>query len=167
MKLVKFSNAAPLSLLLVPLLLVVPAAYASEGQEGSRDSGTFTTTIVTATTPFSSGGYTLYYFTATAVFSGAISGNAVASLYLLVAPSGTDVALGTLTCGSCSLNGQTGTLSTVFTAQGTFGGSGTGTAPWVGSGGLAGFHALGTFQFVTTATGFTGPYQLHLNSHEE
>ena len=166
MKLVKFSKAS-LSLLLVPLLLVVPAAYASEGQDGAKDSGTFVTTILTATTPFSSGGYTLYFFTGTSVFTGAITGNAVDTFYLLVAPSGTDVALGTVTCGACSFDGQTGTLYTVFTAQGTFGGSGTGTAPWVGSGGLAGFHALGTFQFVTTATGFQGPYQLHLNSHEE
>jgi hypothetical protein len=48
----------PLSLLLVPLLLLIPGASASTKMVGS---GTFTATITSATTLYSNGGTTLFF----------------------------------------------------------------------------------------------------------
>lgn len=157
------NKAGPLSLLLVCLLvLVAPAAYASTSTTGS---GTFTATIASSTTVFSQGGFTLYFFTGSDVFTGTIAGTGSFTLHLLAFPSGAAFGAGSVTC-SCTVGGKAGTVNILFTSKGTFGGPGSGQGVVIGSGGLAGLHGHSTFQYVTTATGFTGPYQVQFEFDE-
>jgi hypothetical protein len=150
------STAALYSLLLLlPLLLLIPAAGASTRMTGS---GTFNATATTFTTVASYGGYTLYYAAGPDVFTGILTGTGSFTLYLLVSPSGAAVGMGTLTC-PCVVDGQAGTFYSEYTNHGTFGGSGVGQNPFTVSGGQIELHGTGTFQYVSTATGFTGPYQ--------
>ncbi|MDA4118718.1 MAG: hypothetical protein OK455_10295 [Thaumarchaeota archaeon] len=152
----KLNKAALFSMLLIPLLLLLPSAYASPQMSGS---GTFTATVTSETVVHLPSGNTVYTLSGPDVFTGIISGTATFAITLLVHPSGADSGRGTVTC-PCSVNGQTGTINIRFTSKGTFGGSGSGHFTDTGSGGLADFHAVGNFQFVTTSTGFSGPYQL-------
>jgi hypothetical protein len=152
----KFNKAALLSLPIMSLLLLVPGAYASPPVTGS---GTFNATVATETVVHSDNGNTLYQFTGQDDFTGTETGTGPFTLSLLVHSSGADTGSGTITC-SCTVGGQTGTINIQFTSSGTFGGSGDGHFEDTGSGGLAGYHGVGVFQFVTTATGFTGPYQI-------
>jgi hypothetical protein len=167
----KFTTAISLSLLLVPLLVLLPAASASTPSKflpaGSastptptKGGGAFNATIFTTTTVASFGGYTLYYFTGIDVLTGTETGTTTFTYNLLVYPSGHDVGSGALTCASCTVNGKTGVLNIPLISQGTFGGSGVGQFEATGSGGLAGYRAVGTFQLVTTAWGFEGTYAL-------
>jgi len=159
-------NKALTSLLLIPLLLLLPAAYASPPVSGS---GTFTATVTSATVVHTDDdGNTLYKFSGPDVFTGTISGTGAFTVYLLVRPSGADTGRGTVTC-PCSIGGQAGVISSQFTSMGTFGGPGIGHFVDTGSGGLDGLHAVGTFQFVTTSTGFAGPYQIeyHFDNQDE
>ena len=152
----RFNKAALLSLPLIPLLLLVPGAFASPPVAGS---GTFTATTSSLTIVHSNDGNTLYFATGSIVFTGTLVGTGTFTLRLLVHPSGASEATGSNSC-LCSVNGQKGTIDSQFASSGTFGGSGAGQIEEDGSGGLAGFHAVGDFQFITTATGFTGPYQI-------
>jgi len=160
LKISKFNKAALLSLPVMSLLLLVPAAYASPPATGS---GTFNATVTSETVVHSDNGNTLYRFTGQDDFTGTQTGTGPFTLTLLVHSSGADTGSGTVTC-SCIVGGQTGTIDIQFTSSGTFGGTGDGHFEATGSGGLAGYHAVGDFQFVTTATGFTGPYQLEYHS---
>jgi hypothetical protein len=146
-----------LSLLLVPLFLIIPAASASTTTTGSG-SGTFTATVAVQTTVFTHGGVTLYYLAGPDVLTGIETGTATFTLDLLVFPSGHDVGAGSFTCTPCTFNGQTGTFTVRFTSEGTYGGSGTGQGILTGSGSLTGLTGHATFSFSTTSTGFTGPY---------
>src|SRR6266480_3395730 len=154
---IMFDKAAPLSLLLIPLILLVPAtAFASDLTTGS---GNFVATITSATTVFSSGGYTLYHYSGPDVLTGTETGTGTFTIYLLVFPSGASAGVGSVTC-PCTVGGRTGTLSIHFTTQGTSTGTGTGQGSVTGSGGLEGLHGDLTFQYIATGTGFSGPYQV-------
>jgi hypothetical protein len=155
----KFNKVIPLSLLIVPLLLVLPAASAATPPQ-VKGYGTFTATVTSATTLSSFGGYTLYRFSGPDVLTGTETGTGWFALSLFVFPSGHDVGSGTVTCTSCTVSGVTGNFIIKFASEGTYGGSGHGTGQASGSGGLKGFHGVVTYSFVTTETGFTGPYQL-------
>jgi hypothetical protein len=155
----RFSKALPLSLLLVPLLLL-PAATASSPPP-MKGSGTFNVVVATDTTLYSYGGYTIYYITGPTVLTGTETGNATIEFSLLVYPSGHDVAQGSYTCESCMVNGVAGSFMAQFVSQGTYGGPSAGHNVQTGtSGGLVGFHGIASFQSFTTETGFAGPYQL-------
>ena len=154
---IKLNKAAPLSLLLILVLLVVPTTvFASELTTGS---GNFAATITSATTVFSSGGYTLYHDSGPDVLTGTEAGTGTFTIYLLVFPSGASVGAGSVTC-PCAVAGRTGTLRIEFTTQGTPTGTGTGQGTVTGSGGLEGLHGHVTFQYVATGEEFSGPYQV-------
>jgi hypothetical protein len=146
----------PLGVIAILTFSAIPWVYASPPQNGS---GTFIATVTSASVVHNNDGTTLYLFSGPDVFAGTISGTGTFTVFLLVHPDGSDTGRGTVTC-PCLFNGQAGTVNSIFTSSGTFGGSGVGHFEDTGSGGLAGLHAVGDFQFVTTSTGFAGPYQL-------
>jgi hypothetical protein len=152
----KFRIALPLSLLILPLLLLVPAASAQTTMKGY---GTFTATITSATVISTYKGYTTYTFNGSDVFQGVGTGTAAFQLVLVVAPNGHDMFTGNFVCSACTYAGVAGTFSESFVGHGIFGGNGEGQGMITGSGGLTGLTAVDKFQSTSTATGFTGAYE--------
>jgi hypothetical protein len=152
----KFRISLPLSLLVVPLLLLVPAASATSSTKGY---GTFIATITSATVISTYNGYTTYTFNGSDAFQGLATGTAVFQLALVVAPNGHDMFTGNFVCSACTYAGVAGTFSEQFVGHGIFGGNGAGQGILTGSGGLAGLTSVDKFQSTSTATGFTGAYE--------
>jgi hypothetical protein len=137
----KFSKALPLSLLIVPLLLLVPAASATSSTKGFA---TFVTTFTSEIPVSAHNGYSTWYFAYSVEWQGLVTGTGTGQFTLIEFPNGHDVFSGSDVCTACTVGGATGGMTDQYTGQGTFGASdgaiaATGQSAATGSGGLAGF----------------------------
>src|SRR5438093_12281342 len=105
------------SLLLAPLLLLAPAAYASPVTPAA---GTFTTTVTSLVPILSADGSSAFDLAGTIVVTGTFSGSRPIAFAVLVRASGQDNFLGQFTC-SCTVAGHSGSIGIGFTATDVFG----------------------------------------------
>jgi hypothetical protein len=151
-----------ISLLLVPLLLLAPAAHATTVTPAA---GTFTTTLTSLVTVLTVDGNTIFNVAGTIVPTGTFSGSGPIAFLLLVRATGQDYFLGHFTC-SCTVLGQSGSIVVGFTATGVFGVGGPLSGHYTilsGTGGLANLHGQGPFSGTQTVTGFEGVYSGHIS----
>lgn len=137
-------------LLLICGLVVIGAfgATTPAAAAGAVSTGTGTGTVVSfALTPVrTAGGNLIFSVDETIFYTGVLTGVATSTATVIIHPNGTTTGHGTETCNACTIDGMTGSFTSVVTATGTADLSQVSAnfAILNASGGLAGLHATGS-----------------------